>query len=543
MCKKIGAVDELNDGDLRIRSLEGLSDQECAEAVSQHFASVSNEYQPINLEELPSYLPAQFPPQVEEYEVYQKIKKLKNTKGTLPIDLPNKLRNEVMVELAAPMTNIINACLVESVYPDLWKREWVSPVPKVKEPDLVTDVRKIAGTSDYNKVLESFLKDIMMEDIHPNIDPKQYGGKKGMGTEHMVVALMDRIQSLLDNNNTRSAVLMASADWAQAFARGDPTMTTKKIISLNLRPSIVPLIISYISGRKMTVRYNQAESKITELIGGFPQGSLIGQDCYLCSSNDAADHICEDDRFRYIDDLEILELIMMTGILIDYDVISHVPSDVPVDSQFLPASSFQTQTNLDLLATWTESNKMHLNTAKCNYVIFTRSQEQFVTRLTVNGNKIDQKTAVKILGCWIDDDAGKWTTNTKELCRGAYSRLSMLSKLKYTGVSIEDLLEIYRLFIRSRAEYMAALWHSGLNLDQEKKIENIQKASLKIVLQEMYIDYETALEISGLEKLSTRRQKRCLTFAKKCLKNPQTAKMFPLNPDYQHDLRKTENTM
>jgi hypothetical protein len=280
------------------------------------------------------------------------------------------------------------------------------------------------------------------------------------------------------------------------------------------------------SGRKMSVRYNQAESRIIELIGGFPQESLIGQDCYLCSSNDAADHICEDDRFRYIDDLEILELIMMTGILMDYDVISHVPSDVPVDYQFLPASSFQTQANLDQLTTWTENYKMQLNTAKCNYVIFTRSQEQFVTRLTVNGNKKDQKTAVKILGCWIDDDAEKWTTNTKELCKGAYALLSMLSKLKYTGVSTEDLLEIYRLFIRSRAEYMAALWHSGLNLDQEKKIENIQKASLKIVLPEMYIDYETALEISGLEKLSTRRQNRCLTFAKKFQKNPQTAKIF-----------------
>ena len=59
---------------------------------------------------------------------------------------------------------------------------------------------------------------------------------------NMVVALMDRVQSLLDNNNTRSAVLMASADWRQAFDRGDPTKTTNKIIALGLRSSIVPLV-------------------------------------------------------------------------------------------------------------------------------------------------------------------------------------------------------------------------------------------------------------------------------------------------------------
>ena len=221
------------------------------------------------------------------------------------------------------------------------KKEWISPVPKIKEPEVIKNVRKIAGTSDYNKVLESFLKDAMIEDVHPNLDPKQYGGKKGMGTEHMVVSLMDRVLGLLDDNNAKSAVLMASADWASAFEKGDPTKTTKKIISLGLRPSLVPLVISYMTGRTMICRFNQAESKIRKLCGGFPQGSLIGQDCYLCASQDAADHICQDDRFRYIDDLEILELIILTGILIDYDVYSHVPSDVSVDHKFLPPNSFQ----------------------------------------------------------------------------------------------------------------------------------------------------------------------------------------------------------
>ena len=183
---------------------------------------------------------------------------------------------------------------------------------------------------------------------------------------------------------------------------------------------------------------------------------------------------------------------------------------------------------------------MLLNPLKCNYLIFSRSHEKFVTRLTVDGENIKQLEAVKILGCWIDEDAGTWPTNTQQLCKGAYARLSMLSKLKYTGVSTEDLLEIYRLFIRSKAEYMSALWHSGLTQEQTNKIENIQKSSLKIILQEMYIDYDIALEISGLSRLSLRRQTHCLTFAKRCLRNKQTAQMFPLNPDALYDLRNTD---
>ena len=156
----------MNQGELKIRTLEGRSDEECANAVAQHFASVSNLYEPIYLKKLPAFLPSLPSPQVEEHKVYEKLKKLKNTKSTLPVDLPNKLRNEVMVELTAPLTNIINTCLSSGSYPALWKREWVTPVPKVKDPILITDVRKIAGTSDFNKVLEGVIKDFLIQDIY-----------------------------------------------------------------------------------------------------------------------------------------------------------------------------------------------------------------------------------------------------------------------------------------------------------------------------------------------------------------------------------------
>ena len=42
----------------------------------------------------------------------------------------------------------------------------------------------------------------------------------------------------------------------------------------------------------------------------------------------------------------------------------------------------------------------------CSYTLFSRNKEQFITRLTVNINKSDQKHVAKILGCWIDEDPG-----------------------------------------------------------------------------------------------------------------------------------------
>ena len=86
----------------------------------------------------------------------------------------------------------------------------------------------------------------------------------------------------------------------------------------------------------------------------------------------------------------------------------------------------------------------------------------------------------------------------------------MLTKLKYVGVPIEDLIDVYILFIRSCAEYCAVVFHSSLTVENTASLERIQKTSLKVILGENYVSYEAALEMTGLDSLFDRREKRCL---------------------------------
>ena len=113
MAQRIGALDQMNNTEVSVEQLQGLTNQESAEAIAQHFAAVSNEYLPLNRNDLPCYLPSEKPPQVDEVSVYEKINKLKNTRSTFAIDIPNKLRKEFSVELCGPLSNIINSCLLE----------------------------------------------------------------------------------------------------------------------------------------------------------------------------------------------------------------------------------------------------------------------------------------------------------------------------------------------------------------------------------------------------------------------------------------------
>ena len=151
--------------------------------IAQHFSAISNEYSPVDLSQLPSYLPALPVPQVEEYDVYLRIKRLNKTKSTLPINIPAKLRDE------GPLRTIINTSLDQSVYPSLWKHEWVTPAPKVSNPQSISDLRKISCTSDYSKVYEGFLKDWIMEDVSDNIDI----GQIGLETQTLLVVRLNWI--------------------------------------------------------------------------------------------------------------------------------------------------------------------------------------------------------------------------------------------------------------------------------------------------------------------------------------------------------------
>ena len=121
----------------------------------------------------------------------------------------------------------------------------------------------------------------------------------------------------------------------------------------------------------------------------------------------------------------------------------------------------------------------------------------------MDDQSIERVSVSKLLGIWISDDMS-WSRNTQEMCKKAYSRLGMLTKLKYVGVPTEDLLDIYILFIRSVTEYCAVVFHSSLTLQQSEKIEKIQKTSLKVILGEMYVSYTAALEMCGLDSLSER---------------------------------------
>ena len=85
------------------------------------------------------------------------------------------------------------------------------------------------------------------------------------------------------------------------------------------------------------------------------------------------------------------------------------------------------------------------------------------------------------------------------------------------------------LFDRSQLEQSAVVWHSSLSAENKNDLERVQKSALKVILGEKYKGYKKALNDLCIETLDERRESLCLRFAKRCIKNEKTTKMFPLN--------------
>ena len=104
------------------------------------------------------------------------------------------------------------------------------------------------------------------------------------------------------------------------------------------------------------------------------------------------------------------------------------------------------------------------------------------------------------------------------------------------------LKQIYLTWIRNNLEYGVAVWNSSLTNENILKLERLQKAAVRVIMGNSYSTYEEGLEKLKLDKLSVRREKLCLRFAKNSLKLEQFSKLFPVN-ESEHAMKNRNSNM
>ena len=209
--------------------------------------------------------------------------------------------------LAEPLADVINTSIRRGEYPQLYKFEISTPVPKKYPPRSTSEIRNISGLLNVDKIMETLLSELMVADMKPNIDPSQYGNQKGVSIQHYLIDMIHRILTALDNNSKGEtfAVIANLIDWNNAFPRQCPKLGIESFMQNGVRPALIPVLINYFQDRQMSVKWHGCLTAPRKVKGGGPQGAMIGLLEYLSLSDNSLDMVNESERFKFLDDLSI----------------------------------------------------------------------------------------------------------------------------------------------------------------------------------------------------------------------------------------------
>jgi hypothetical protein len=529
-----------------------LSDQESADLIAEHFASISREFLPLDVDLLPERVKSRLceesvAPLITEFECYRKLIAAKKPTSGVPGDLPSVIVKEFTVKLASPVSTLLNNIVQSACWPEQYKVEYVTPIGKVPLPESEDDLRPIALTNFFSKVLEAFVVMWLLEVIGDKMDFRQYGGTKGNSVSHYLIEFINFILYSQDDREPTS-VMACLVDFAKAFNRQDHSILITKLSDMGVPSWLLKLVISFLKDRSMVIRYKGKVSDRKLLPGGGPQGTLLGLLLFLVLINDVGfsnqmNNVGEiitckkrvkefnEIHLKYVDDLAIGEAIKMKEMLISIPTENRPQPDCyrARTGHALQPEKSKVFSQLHQISEYASSNGMQLNYKKTKFMLFNPgTSRDFLPAFNLDGHEIEMVEETRLLGLVLSSDLS-WGPNTDSIVERSNKKLWFLIRLKNLGASRDDLIDLYHKHVRSILEYAAPVWHSSLTGEDRLKLEHVQKSALRIILGQSYRSYNSALKITGTRTLFERRRKLCIKFARKSLRNSKFKNWFKPN--------------
>ena len=534
--------------------LPGRSDEEVAECLADHFNGISCEFDGLD----PTDVPVTFssPLQMLSTEdVRKRLTQFKKPKSMVKHDIFPALVNNAAQYLAGPLTHIFNTISATSVWPLRWKEEFVTPIPKKSVPQNLNDLRNISCTALFSKVYESFVLGWLSEQV--GMRANQLGGMRGAGTEHYLVELYQLVLEALED--PRAASVITSIDYAKAFNRLDFLHCLRALAAKGASSELIRTVASFLTSRTMSVKVGQVLSKPRVVLGGVPQGSILGVflfnvtiDSFEAGSREVTQYDvigggegAEPDPYephdrrldeptqqvydrpgfkawqsallavlKYVDDNVIHEKLFMDGAVIDEEGRKRVCA----------VRSGNLFRQITLIA---ESLGMRVNSSKTMVLTVSDSRTYKAAAFIkdLQGNEIDCVEKLKILGVHFSSRPDM-ADQVDAICKKFRARIWILRHLHHNGFVEEDLLKVYKSVILPCHDYCSNVFHSSLTLSQTVILERLQAKALKAIYG-YEPSYRVLMEKSGLTTLRARRENREIVFARKCATSPRFARWFP----------------
>lgn len=301
-------------------------------------------------------------------------------------------------------------------------------------------------------------------------------------TVYQLIEMYDNIcQSLEEKQHT----CMVFCDISKAFDRVWHKGLLKKLDGYGFKGAFIDWLTSYISNRKQQVIVRAHKSTYSNINAGVPQGSVLGPLLFLLYINDIADNLDS-----------------LARLFADDTSISFSSSDTQV---------IENNINRDLqkLKEWSTKWLTLFNPNKTEVLFISNTLGNESISIFFDDTQLVPIEAHRHLGVILSNNA-KWSNHIASIHESCMKKVNVLRKLKYV-LNKNTILKIYTCFIRPVLEYACELW-DGCTIQDKDKLESVQLEAARIACGlPIFCSKESIYFESGLESLSSRRERRKLS--------------------------------
>ena len=190
-----------------------------------------------------------------------------------PDGVGGKLLKFFCNELAGVFSQLFTWSLREATEPDIWKESTICPVPKNRKPSELNDYRPVALTSILMKSFERLVLKKLLSQTCNQQDPYQFAYRQNRSTDDATLTILNNAYTHLEQKDSFVRILFI--DFSSAFNTIQPHLMALKLLALNVHPTLILWINSFLVNRSQKVLYQQAISSTVSTSTGSPQGTVL----------------------------------------------------------------------------------------------------------------------------------------------------------------------------------------------------------------------------------------------------------------------------
>ena len=392
-------------------------------------------------------------PVVSDEFVINEIHRMPVKKATGPDDVSIKLLKHACnaPNVIQSLTHILNLSLDQGEFLDNWKIARVQPIYKAGNKLSVENYRPVSLLSIPSKLLEKAVNISFQEYLIENkiLSDRQFGFRANHSCETASLCMVDQWSQNVDHGYVNG---VAFIDMRKAFDAVNHTILLLKLKIVGCTDRSLRWFTSYLKGRSQFVSIKGKRSSTRAIHYGVPQGSVLAPLLFSLFINDLPRSIQNGEMFLFAD-------------------------DATLSVRGRSMNEIQTKLNqaLDEVYTWTQKNKLLLNTNKTKVmVVGSRQKLQTLnsTRLQIQikSTPIERVSRYKCLGIVIDDNL-QFTKHVDKVALQMKQKLGILRRLKGT-FNTHYLSLLYWGYILPHALYCCNVWanRSQQNYDVINKL-------------------------------------------------------------------------